>query len=94
MKLLPENCRLMAVVKADAYGHGAVEAAREFWKAGVRTFAVATLAEGMALRRGGILVRHFEGERTADFVRVTVGTDRQMQALVDTSKNILREVHA
>lgn len=46
--------RLMAVVKADAYGHGAVPVARSLQKAGIREFAVACLAEGIALRKGGV----------------------------------------
>ena len=45
---------LMAVVKADAYGHGAVPVCRRLRRAGVRAFAVACLAEGIALRRAGI----------------------------------------
>lgn len=45
---------LMAVVKADAYGHGAVIAARALWRHGVRAFAVATMEEGVELRRAGI----------------------------------------
>ena len=49
-----ENCRLMAVVKADAYGHGAVPVARRLQKAGVRAFAVACLDEALALRRASI----------------------------------------
>ncbi len=53
-KLLPASCRLMAVVKADGYGHGAVKVAAELEKSGVEAFAVATLAEGIALRKGGI----------------------------------------
>lgn len=52
--LLPPSCRLMAVLKADAYGHGAGMVAGVLMKAGVRAFAVATLAEGIALRRRGI----------------------------------------
>lgn len=51
---LPEGCALMAVVKAGAYGHGAVQTARCLWKAGVRAYAVACLSEGIALRRAGI----------------------------------------
>ena len=45
---------LMAVVKADAYGHGAVPVCRRLRRAGVRAFAVACLAEGIALRKAGI----------------------------------------
>ncbi|MEZ5876060.1 MAG: alanine racemase [Hyphomicrobiales bacterium] len=40
-----------AVVKADAYGLGMVQAAAALWRAGCKTFFVATLAEAMALRR-------------------------------------------
>jgi alanine racemase len=45
---------LMAVVKADAYGHGAVEVARACHEAGVRHFAVARVEEGAALRDAGL----------------------------------------
>jgi alanine racemase len=51
---LAPGCRLMAVVKADAYGHGAVPTARCLAQAGVDAFAVACLAEGIALRRAGV----------------------------------------
>ncbi len=51
---LPEGCRLMAVVKADAYGHGAPAVAGRLWREGVRAFAVATVEEGAALRRCGV----------------------------------------
>lgn len=49
------GCPLMAVVKADGYGHGAVGAARALRRQGVRHFAVATLPEAIALRRAGLL---------------------------------------
>lgn len=52
--LLPEGCTFMAVVKADAYGHGAVPVAAYLNRAGVRAFAVATVREGMELRQNGI----------------------------------------
>ena len=44
----------MAVVKADGYGHGAVQIARFCAGEGVGAFAVATVNEGAALRRAGI----------------------------------------
>lgn len=50
---LPENVRLMCVVKADGYGHGAAEAAlaaRDFADA----YAVAIAEEAAALRKAGI----------------------------------------
>lgn len=49
------GCPLMAVIKADGYGHGAVKTARTLRRQGVRSFAVATLPEAIALRRAGIL---------------------------------------
>lgn len=45
---------LMAVVKADGYGHGAVPVARAATDGGASCFGVATLAEGVELRRAGI----------------------------------------
>jgi len=45
---------LMAVVKADAYGHGAPEVARTLVEAGCSGFAVATVEEGVELRDAGI----------------------------------------
>ncbi|MEZ5307601.1 MAG: alanine racemase [Pyrinomonadaceae bacterium] len=48
---------VMAVVKADAYGHGAVECARRLESAGVDWFAVALTEEGVELRESGIRKR-------------------------------------
>ena len=44
----------MGVVKADAYGHGALPVARKLEALGVRALAVATVEEGAELRDGGI----------------------------------------
>lgn len=52
--ILHKDTRMMAVVKADGYGHGALWTAKQLQAAGVRDFAVATVSEGVALRRGGI----------------------------------------
>lgn len=46
--------RLLTVVKADAYGHGAVPVANCFRRAGIKDFAVATLEEAAELRAAGI----------------------------------------
>ncbi|MGZ4558182.1 MAG: alanine racemase, partial [Mycobacteriaceae bacterium] len=45
---------VMAVVKADGYGHGAIEVARVALAAGAAELGVATLEEALALRAGGI----------------------------------------
>ncbi len=51
---LAPDAALMAVVKADAYGHGLLPAAREAIHGGARWLGVASVAEGQALRRDGI----------------------------------------
>ena len=51
---LPPGCGIMAVVKADAYGHGAQQIAAQLHRAGVDTFAVVTLCEGIELRESGL----------------------------------------
>ena len=51
--LAPET-KLMAVVKADAYGHGAVTVAQTALTCGADSLAIATLAEGVELRSAGI----------------------------------------
>lgn len=51
---LPESTEIMAAVKANAYGHGAVLMARELNRLGVRAFCVACAEEGAELRRHGI----------------------------------------
>jgi len=52
-RLLP-GVRLLAVVKANAYGHGAVEVARTCLRFGAESLGVARLEEGIALRDAGI----------------------------------------
>jgi len=42
------------VVKADAYGHGLVECARIFTRAGAHALGVATVEEGVRLRASGL----------------------------------------
>ncbi|MGC8968082.1 MAG: alanine racemase [Thermus sp.] len=55
-RLLRERAgqEVIPVLKADAYGHGAPPIARFLEGKGVGRFAVATLAEGRALRQGGV----------------------------------------
>ncbi|MDD3642219.1 MAG: alanine racemase [Candidatus Krumholzibacteria bacterium] len=52
--LLPGRVRILLVVKADAYGHGAVRIARQAAECGIDMLGVATLDEGKELREGGI----------------------------------------
>ena len=48
---LPEGCRFLGVVKADAYGHGAVAVARLLESEGADYLAVSCLDEAMELRK-------------------------------------------
>ena len=64
---------VIPVVKADAYGHGAVAVARRLEAEGARTFGVAIAEEGVALRRadigGDILILGFASARDAGLLR-------------------------
>jgi alanine racemase len=53
-RFIGAGTELMAVVKADGYGHGAVPVAKAALAGGAGCFGVATLAEGVELRRAGI----------------------------------------
>ncbi|MFR5403597.1 MAG: alanine racemase, partial [Clostridium sp.] len=52
--MLDDNCEIVGVVKANAYGHGAVEVASYFESIGIKHFAVACISEGIELRNGDI----------------------------------------
>ena len=54
MRHVSPGVKLLGVVKADAYGHGALPVARKLEALGVRALAVATVEEGAELRDGGI----------------------------------------
>lgn len=51
---IPEGCRFLGVVKADAYGHGALRVSQLLENAGADYLAVSCLDEAMELRDGGI----------------------------------------
>src|SRR5260370_36048181 len=53
LRALAQEAEFMAVVKADAYGHGAVEVAHALTRAGCSHFGLATLAEARELRAAG-----------------------------------------
>ncbi len=53
-RMMARNVQMMCVVKADAYGHGAVQCAKAMRRSGGDQFAVATVTEGVELREAGI----------------------------------------
>ena len=53
-KSLPAGCRFLGVVKADAYGHGAVPVSKLLQEAGADYLAVSCLDEALELRENGV----------------------------------------
>jgi len=73
LRAVASHGELMVVVKADAYGHGAVTVARTLIDEGCRHFGVATLDEARELRDAGVRTRvylqaGFFAEQTAEIV--------------------------
>ena len=67
---VPKSAKIMAVVKADGYGHGAETVARAALAGGAEMLAAATVEEGVCLRKAGldapILVLGATGEGDAE----------------------------
>ncbi|MEZ0358285.1 alanine racemase [Mycobacterium sp. SA01] len=86
------SAQVMAVVKADAYGHGAVAAGRAAVDAGAAELGVATIDEALTLRQGGITApvlawlhppgTDFAPALTAD-IGVAVSSVHQVGAVLD-----------
>ncbi|MBU5468554.1 alanine racemase [Virgibacillus sp. MSJ-26] len=55
-KKLPQKTKIVAVVKADGYGHGSVEVAKKAIESGAEAIAVALLEEALVLRKASIQV--------------------------------------
>jgi alanine racemase len=53
-RVTPASSIIMAAIKADGYGHGAVEASKVFLENGADRLATATLGEAIQLRRHGV----------------------------------------
>ena len=51
---IPDSCRFLGVVKADAYGHGAIAVSKLLEECGADYLAVSCLDEALELRQGGI----------------------------------------
>ena len=53
-RLIHPSCEILAIVKANAYGHGATTIAKTLVELGVQRFGVASVQEGLTLRESGI----------------------------------------
>lgn len=82
-KVLPNNCQVMAVVKAEAYGHRLFEFATHLEALGVNAFAVAAIDEAILLRKCGIsseilILGYTDVRRAADLKRYNL-----LQTIID-----------
>jgi histidinol-phosphate aminotransferase len=48
----------------------------------------------LGLRQRGVLVRYFKKPRIDNFLRITIGTDQEMDCLITAVQEILEEYHA
>ncbi len=103
-RLKPSTAELMAVVKADGYGHGDVAVARAVLEAGATWLGVALAEEGVGLREAGIdapilvlseLPRGAEEEALASDLTPTVYSEEGLEAMAQAAGAVGRkaEVH-
>ena len=81
-----QSARAWAVDALDNLGFQVLHSKANFIFARHPAVSGAELYTG--LRQRGILVRHFTKERIKDFVRITIGTQAQMESLVDALKKM------
>jgi alanine racemase len=93
------SASVMAVVKADGYGHGAGQVARAALAAGAAELGVATIGEGLALRADGITAQitswlHAPGADFAAAIAADVGVSassvRQLHEIVAAARTLGR----
>ncbi len=74
---LPPHRKIMAVVKADAYGHGDKAVAKKLFDHGVRHFAVSNIDEAVHIRNAGVggqilILGYTPPDRAADLIRCDI----------------------
>jgi alanine racemase len=99
-RLLPRRTKLLAVVKANAYGHGLIPTAKELEVIGADWLGVANVAEGVALREAGVrlpilLLSATLPEEMADAVRhklaLTLSTYDEARRLARIARTLRRK---
>lgn len=85
-KIISPDTGIIAVIKADAYGHGVIDIAKEASSAGVKFFAVARMNEAAVLRDAGINtpVLLFDDSRT-------YGADKYIDLGIRASVNTMED---
>ncbi len=98
---LATGCKLMAVVKGNAYGHGLVATARACLEAGANMLGVGDLVEGIQLRQAGIrapvlvflpLLEEQYAEAVAHRLTVTITNEEQLLGLRAVAERAARTV--
>ncbi len=99
IKKLAGSAKIMAVVKADAYGHGLLRMAQEFENLGARYLGVALVEEGVFLRKNNIsipilVLGPLAQHQISDFITynldVTVPSLEKAKAISDTAVQLGR----
>jgi alanine racemase len=88
-RLLLPGIEVMAIVKADAYGHGAVGVSQAALQAGASWLGVATIPEGIQLRKAGITapIAILGATNSTDEIRAIA--EHRLQATLCTPKQAL-----
>lgn len=86
---MPDRCKLMAVVKAEGYGHGATVISTYLNRIGVTAFAVATIDEGISLRKSGVKGEILIMGYTSPFRAKEICKYNFVQTLIDYDYTIL-----
>ncbi|WP_028972542.1 alanine racemase [Spirochaeta cellobiosiphila] len=101
-KLLPRNVKTCGAVKADAYGHGQNQIAKELSKLGMDYFGVATYEEGLSLRLEGISTpilmlgypeSHNLTELVSNNIDIMLPEESMIEPIVNVSKKLNRKVN-
>jgi len=99
-KLVRDTADIMAVVKADAYGHGAAAIVRELMDLGVRRFGVAHLSEAIHIKNHSphaqVLVMGYTPEYLAETaiekgIRLTVYLEEQAEYFAKVAKSMNKD---
>lgn len=97
---LPAETRIMAVVKADGYGHGAVQVAKEAIAAGATYLGVALIDEAIELRQAGISAPilvlgytepEFLEKAVEHNITITVFAKDIMEALIEITNRLSKQ---
>ncbi|MGR9048738.1 alanine racemase [Halobacillus faecis] len=101
-KHIDKDCELMAVVKADAYGHGLLECAEVMIKAGADRLGVAIIEEALELRKAGITIpilvfgytpREAVQDAMNHDITLTVFTEDVLEEIVQVSQQRQRSMN-